>query len=86
MKTYCATFKKQNGQPREMRFVRIKDLPESFLNNLIKNKSKSNGKQLMEGLEIVYDLEKNGLRIFNWKTVIGEIKEIDKEIKDLTRD
>ena len=68
--SYTATFVKANGDNREMNFVRLNDLPESFLNGKIKG----NGSQrtLNEGQEVVWDLDNSGFRVFNWKTVVGE--------------
>lgn len=67
---YTATFVKTNGENREMKFVKLNDLPNSFLDGKIKNKEKQ--KALTEGHEVVWDIDKNGFRIFNWNTIIGE--------------
>ena len=67
---YRATFTKASGDSREMNFVRLNDLPESFLNGKIKG---SGGQRnLNEGQEIVWDLDNSGFRVFNWKTIVGE--------------
>ena len=53
-----------------MRFVRVEDLPKKFLAGKIKNTGKSSA--LKESKELVWDLDKNNFRIFDWGTAIGE--------------
>ena len=67
---YRATFVKTNGENREMKFIKLNDLPNNFLDGKIKNKDKQ--KTLTEGHEVVWDIDKNGFRIFNWNTIVGE--------------
>ena len=67
---YRATFTKANGENREMNFVRLNDLPEAFLHGKIKGTGKQ--RTLNEGQEVVWDLDNNGFRVFNWKTIVGE--------------
>lgn len=67
---YSATFVKANGENREMKFIKLNDLPNSFLDDKIKNKESK--KTLAEGHEVVWDIDKNGFRIFNWNTIVGE--------------
>lgn len=67
---YRATFVKTNGENREMKFIKLNDLPNNFLDGKIKNKDKQ--KALTEGHEVVWDIDKNGFRIFNWNTIVGE--------------
>ena len=67
---YTATFVKTNGENREMKFVKLNDLPNNFLDGKIKNKDKQ--RALTEGHEVVWDIDKNGFRIFNWNTIVGE--------------
>ena len=46
-------------------------------------------RKLVEGSELVWDLDKNGFRIFNTKTVVGEVKEFyikNVEQFDLVKD
>lgn len=73
MKSYKASFKKKSGELREMHFAKISDLPKEFIDAKIKGGSKQH--DLGEGREIVWDLEFNGFRVFNWKTVEGAVKE-----------
>ena len=68
--SYTATFVKSNGDNRQMNFVRLNDLPETFLSGKIKGTGKQ--RTLNEGQEVVWDLDNNGFRVFNWKTIVGE--------------
>ena len=67
---YTATFVKTNGENREMKFIKLNDLPNNFLDGKIKNKDKQ--KALTEGHEVVWDIDKNGFRIFNRNTIVGD--------------
>lgn len=67
---YTATFVKTNGENRKMKFIKLNDLPNNFLDGKIKNRDKQ--KTLTEGHEVVWDIDKNGFRIFNWNTIVGE--------------
>ena len=68
--TEVRSFIKKNGDEREMHFIKLDKLPEEFLKEQLKGSEKE--RNLEEGLEVVWDLEKNGFRIFNWNTVVGE--------------
>jgi len=67
---YNAVYVKSSGENREMNFIRLNDLPETFLNGKIKGTGKE--RTLSEGQEVVWDLDNSGFRVFNWKTVVGE--------------
>jgi hypothetical protein len=67
--TYTGTFVKQNGQSRKMTFIKGTDVPQSAV------PSKTRTHKLNEGYEIVYDVEANGFRMFNWNTVQGTVSE-----------
>jgi hypothetical protein len=73
MKSYRASYKKLNGQVRRMHFAKIQDLPKGFIKN--KSKNAINESNLGNGLELVWDLDNNDFRVFNWKTVEGAVKE-----------
>ena len=75
MKAYNGTFTKKNGDARTMRFVRITDIPEKFIATQIKGTGRKS--TLSEGLELVWDLDTNAFRMFNWKTVEGNVTEIE---------
>lgn len=81
---YEGKFKKTDGNERNMEFVRLKDLPVQFLAHKLKGNSRKTQRTLGEGMELVYDVQAENFRIFNWKTVIGEVKE--KKVERLTED
>ena len=60
-----------------MRFVDLKDLPEGFFISQTKGTGKKTN--LTEGSNLVWDLDKQGFRVFNKKTIIGEIEAFDIE-------
>jgi len=72
MKTYIGTFLKKTGEKRTMQFVKLEDLPKDFLNEVVKGGKK---KSLNENMEVVWDIEKKGFRIFNWETIQGKVRE-----------
>ena len=78
VKSYNSTYVKSSGENREMNFIRLNDLPESFLNGKIKGTGKE--RTLTEGQEVVWDLDNSGFRVFNWKTVVGEATTTDREL------
>ena len=67
MKAYKGIFKKKNGESRTMVFSRISDLPSSFVASKISGAGSE--QKYPEGMELVWDLEADNFRIFNWKTV-----------------
>lgn len=72
VKAFEGKFVKKNGDQRTMKFVKISDLPEEFVSSKIKGgRDKRN---LNEKSEVVWELDE-GFRVFNWKTVIGEVRE-----------
>jgi hypothetical protein len=75
MKVYKGTFKKQNGEVREMVFAKLDELPESFLEARIIGASSE--KQLPDGMELVWDLEADNFRIFNHNNVIEQPTEVN---------
>lgn len=75
MKAYAGSFKKKNGELRNMLFAAIQDLPDSFLDNKIIGSGAE--KSYPEGMQLVWDIEADGFRIFNWNTVQGDIKELE---------
>ena len=69
VKTEVRTFLKKNGEEREMHFIKLDDLPEEFLKKQLKGSNRK--RNLEEGLEVVWDLENKGFRVFNWNTDTG---------------
>ena len=66
------TFIKANGEERQMHFVRLKHLPEGFVDKKTVGGSAHN---LSEGQEIVWDFDVHGFRVFNWNTAVGDVVE-----------
>ena len=64
--TYRGTFTKVNGESRSMRFVRISDLPTGTISEAAHQHI--DNLQKLHGSEVVYDLDKQGFRSYNWKT------------------
>ena len=75
MKAYKATFTKKSGELRTMTFAKVEDLPKGYL-----PESKGGNVNLVEGMELVWDLENNNYRIFNNKTVVGKVEEFNTQI------
>lgn len=74
MKAFKGTFKKKNGEIRNMLFAHIRDLPESFVEAKIIGSGSE--KSYPEGMQLVYDLEQDGFRIFNWSTQVGSLEQV----------
>ena len=75
MKAYKGTFKKKNGESRDMVFARLYDLPEKFLTDKVQGAGSE--QKYPDGMELVWDLEADSFRVFNWKAVEGSTKEIE---------
>ena len=66
---YRGTFVKSNGEERTMSFVKLGDLPQGFLESVTNGGAQRN---LAEGQELVWDVDANAFRIYNWNTAIGD--------------
>lgn len=78
---YTGTFTKKDGTNRTMTFIRGNDIPSTITRT-------TNAKRtLSEGYEIVFDVNANGFRMFNWGSTIGEVtkKSIDFSFDNTTR-
>ena len=75
MKAYKGSFKKRNGEIRSMLFARIEELPDSFLEEKIIGTGAE--RSYPAGMELVFDLEADNFRVFNWSTVEEPVKEIN---------
>ena len=60
-----------------MKFVDLTDLPEGFFIS----QTKGTGKKLnlTEGSNLVWDLDRQGFRVFNKNTIVGELKTFNIE-------
>ena len=80
MIVYQGTFVKKDGSQRTMKFIKTKDLPNEFLSARLKGTGKQNN--LGESKELVWDLDNQGFRVFNYETVVGKVSkhaDINKE-------
>ena len=66
---YTGTFTTKGGQTRTMTFIRSGDMPSSMF------EGKNPPQQHQSGQEVVYDVNANGFRTFNWNTAKGTVKE-----------
>jgi len=82
LKVYEGHFEKQDGDIRNMRFVKLNEVPSELLPES-KTKGDSAPKNFSEGVELVWDLDKKGFRAFNWGTVVGIVVEKEEEINQL---
>lgn len=73
MKAYKGTFKKKNGESRDMVFARLYDLPQTFLEEKVQGAGSE--QNYPEGMELVWDLEADNFRVFNWRAVEADPKE-----------
>lgn len=74
MKAYRGTFKKKNGESRNMLFAKLRDLPENFLAQHVTGAGSE--REYPDGLELVWDIEADNFRVFNWKTIEEHPQEI----------
>lgn len=72
MKAYKGSFKKRNGEIRNMLFAHIDELPEHFVEQKIVGSGAQ--RRYAEGMQLVWDIEEDNFRIFNWATRIGDIE------------
>lgn len=77
MKAHLGTFRKKDGSLRTMRFVTLDNLPEGFFVSQTKGTGKKTN--LAEGSNLVWDLDRQGFRVFNKNTIIGEIENFNIE-------
>ena len=63
MIVFTAEYKKKDGSVRSMKFCRLDDLPPA---------ASKNKRIMSDGQEVVWDLQKNAFRVFNWNTVVGK--------------
>ena len=73
MRAFKGTCVNKDGKTRHMNFVKLRDLPEAFLKSKLTNGLKK--RELTNGVEVVWDLDKESFRIFNYNTVVGSMTE-----------
>jgi len=80
MKVYKGVFVKQNGQQREMIFAYLEDMDPDFLTSKLADVAVSAmhmARKYKDGMKLVWDLEVDNYRVFNFKTQIGELQEME---------
>jgi len=71
---YTGTFVTQRGNRRTMNFIRPNEAPSgTFPANLKKRK-------LSEGMETVYDIDRQAYRTFNSNTQVGSLSSMNKDV------
>ena len=86
MKAYTGTFIKKSGEVRTMTFAKVNELPkEPIIVLLPEGKGGQKVKKLPEGMELVWDIENNYYRMFNFKTVVGKLEEFEIDSTTLTQ-
>jgi hypothetical protein len=74
MKAYKGSFKKKNGEVRQMLFASLHELPEPFLAKHVAGTGSE--KTYPAGMELVWDIESDDFRIFNHSTLQEPLKEV----------
>jgi hypothetical protein len=75
MKVFRGSFIKKDGSERTMTFSYLEDLPEEYLADRIIGSGPD--KQYPPGMKLVWDLEEDNFRIFNFNAVLEQPVEID---------
>lgn len=75
MKAYKGSFKKRNGEIRNMLFAHLEDLPDTFLEQKIVGSGVE--RSYPEGMQLVWDIEEDNFRVFNWSTTVGEVQRLN---------
>ena len=57
-----------------MKFVRLEDVPKEFLDTRIKAGSKE--RVMPKGMELVWDVEAEDFRVFNYSSQVGALMEV----------
>jgi hypothetical protein len=74
-KIYAGMFRKKNNDLRHMTFVKLDDVPDTFLESKIKDTAKD--RSMPSGMELVWDLDQADFRVFNYSSQVGELKEVE---------
>lgn len=75
MKAYKGTFKKRNGEIREMFFAKIEDIPEPFISQRVAGTGSE--RSYPPGMELVWDIEADNFRLFNHATAESPLQEVN---------
>ena len=64
---YTGTFMNKSGFQRKMRFIKVADFPSSITSRFKQSRN------LKQGFETVWDLDRNQYRTFNYNTMSGNL-------------
>jgi len=79
-KIYAGMFRKKNDELRHMTFIKLNDVPDTFLKTKIKDTSKD--RIMPKDMELVWDLDKADFRVFNYGAQVGALREIDMSTEE----
>lgn len=77
MKAYIGHFNKKDGSPRKMTFVRLNDIAKVNEGFIALKVVGDKPKQYQPGQELVWDLEVDNFRVFNWNKITSPVEEFD---------
>ena len=80
MKCFQGIFTKKDGTLRKMVFTRIEDMPHEFVSSKILGTGTE--RKLPEGMQLVWDLEQEGWRTFNYNKIVKPVEEYDIDESD----
>jgi len=78
MKAFSGTFLKKDGSERFMQFCKLADISRVFP-GFLEARIGINGseRKVTPGMELVFELDSDNFRFFNYTTQIGELEEIE---------
>jgi len=86
MDAYKVKFRKKDNSLRDMRFVKVENLPEKFLVAQLKPLKQGETRKKLElplGMELVWDLDKHEFRTLNHHTIVGNIESFEANDSEL---
>jgi len=81
LKVYQGSFLKGNGDLRTMRFLKLSDTPPELLPP--RRAEEITPRKYSDGVELVWDLDKQDFRAFNWNNTVGAVSETIEKIEKL---
>ena len=71
---YTGTFITKRGNKRTMNFIRPDEAPQGTFPSVLKDRN------LSQGMETVYDIDRQAYRTFNSNTQVGSISSTNKDV------
>ena len=71
---YTGTFVTKRGDRRTMNFIRPDEAPQGTFPSVIRPR------KLSEGMETVYDIDRQAYRTFNSNTQVGSLSSMNKDV------